>query len=173
MTAKKRDIVIAGYSETAIDFKTGRSAYDLGGEALAKLLAATGIEKDAIDGLSVTTPLKTLLAPPEPRVAVKLARLRVPAPPRVARASLSPRVRLAPPAMVTLDEAAKVEPFIRERKVSFPVLLDPGRKVNEMFVVEGIPKSFVYDREGKLVAQSIDMRTQKQFLGMLAKAGLD
>src|SRR3984893_19569026 len=57
MTAGKRDIVIAGYSETAIDFRTGRSAYDLGGEALAKLLAATGISKDAIDGLSVTTPL--------------------------------------------------------------------------------------------------------------------
>jgi peroxiredoxin len=71
------------------------------------------------------------------------------------------------------EEAAKVEPFIRERKVSFPVLLDPGRKVNEAFVVEGIPKSFVYDREGKLVAQSIDMRTQKQFLEMLAKAGLE
>jgi len=71
------------------------------------------------------------------------------------------------------EEAAKVEPFIRERKLSFPVLLDPGRKVNEMFVVEGIPKSFVYDREGKLVAQSIDMRTQKQFLEMLEKAGLE
>ncbi len=71
------------------------------------------------------------------------------------------------------EEAAKVAPFIRERKVSFPVLLDPGRKVNEMFVVEGIPKSFVYDREGKLVAQSIDMRTQRQFLEMLGKAGLE
>jgi peroxiredoxin len=71
------------------------------------------------------------------------------------------------------EESAKVKPFIRERKVSFPVLLDPGRKVNEMFVVEGIPKSFVYDREGKLVAQSIDMRTQKQFLEMLGKAGLE
>ena len=71
------------------------------------------------------------------------------------------------------EEAAKVEPFIRERKVSFPVLLDPGRKANEMFVVEGIPKSFIYDREGKLVAQSIDMRTQKQFLEMLGKAGLE
>jgi peroxiredoxin len=71
------------------------------------------------------------------------------------------------------EEAAKVDPFIRERKVSFPVLLDPGRKVNEMFAVEGIPKSFVYDREGKLVSQSIDMRTQKQFLEMLSKAGLD
>src|SRR5208282_725914 len=74
---------------------------------------------------------------------------------------------------VSDEEAAKVEPFIRERKISFPVLLDPGRKVNEMFVVEGIPKSFVYDREGKLVAQSIDMRTQQQFLEMLAKAGLE
>src|SRR6202140_333014 len=71
------------------------------------------------------------------------------------------------------EEAAKVGPFIRERKISFPVLLDPGRKVNEMFVVEGIPKSFVYDREGKLGAQSIDMRTQKQFLEMLGKAGLE
>jgi peroxiredoxin len=70
------------------------------------------------------------------------------------------------------EEAAKVKPFIHERKVSFPVLLDPGRKVNDLFVVEGIPKSFVYDREGKLVAQSIDMRTQKQFLEMLGKAGL-
>jgi len=71
------------------------------------------------------------------------------------------------------EEAAKVRPFIRERKVSFPVLLDTTRKVNDLFVVEGIPKSFVYDREGKLVAQSIDMRTQKQFLEMLGKAGLE
>jgi peroxiredoxin len=85
--------------------------------------------------------------------------------------------RFGPKGFVVLgisdEEAAKVVPFIRERKVSFPVLLDPERKVNEAFVVEGIPKSFVYDREGKLVAQSIDMRTQKQFLEMLAKAGLE
>ena len=53
----QRDIVIAGYSETPIDFKTGRSAYDLAGEALAGLLQATGIEKDRIDGLSVINPL--------------------------------------------------------------------------------------------------------------------
>lgn len=70
------------------------------------------------------------------------------------------------------EEAAKVAPFIAERKISYPVLLDPGRKVNELFQVEGIPKSFVYDRSGKLVAQSIDMRTQKQFLEMLGQAGL-
>jgi peroxiredoxin len=70
------------------------------------------------------------------------------------------------------EEAAKVSPFIAERKVSYPVLLDPGRKVNDAFIVEGIPKSFVYDRGGKMVAQSIDMRTRNQFLGMLAQAGL-
>ncbi len=70
------------------------------------------------------------------------------------------------------EDAAKVAPFIDERKISYPVLLDPGRKVNELYQVEGIPKSFVYDREGKLAAQSIDMRTRSQFQAMLAQAGL-
>jgi len=70
------------------------------------------------------------------------------------------------------EEAAKVSPFVAERKITYPVLLDPGRKVNTVFVVEGIPKSFVYDRDGKLVAQSIDMRTRSQFQQMLAAAGL-
>jgi peroxiredoxin len=71
------------------------------------------------------------------------------------------------------EETQKVEPFIRERKVTFPVLLDPGRKANDAFIVEGIPKTFVYDRNGKLVAQSIDMRTRGQFLAMLARAGIE
>ena len=70
------------------------------------------------------------------------------------------------------EELDKVQPFIAERQITYPVMLDPGRKVNELFQVEGIPKSFVYDREGKLVAQSIDMRTRGQFLEMLKKAGL-
>ncbi|MFZ0800544.1 MAG: TlpA disulfide reductase family protein [Terriglobales bacterium] len=70
------------------------------------------------------------------------------------------------------EEQDKVRPFIAEYKISYPVLLDPGRKVNDLFQVEGIPKSFVYDRDGKLVAQSIDMRTREQFLQMLGQAGL-
>ncbi len=47
-----------------------------------------------------------------------------------------------------------------------------GRKVNGLYSVSGIPMSFVYDRSGKLVAESMDMRTRQQFLAMLAKAGL-
>jgi peroxiredoxin len=70
------------------------------------------------------------------------------------------------------EDATKVKPFLTERPVSYPILLDPGRKVNEIFHIDGIPKSFVYDREGKLVAQSIDMRTRGQFEDMLAQAGL-
>jgi len=74
---------------------------------------------------------------------------------------------------VSDEDAAKVKPFIATRDIQFPILLDPGRKVNELFQIEGIPKSFVYDRGGKLVAQSIDMRTMRQFLEMLSRAGLE
>lgn len=73
---------------------------------------------------------------------------------------------------VSDEEAEKVNPFIAQQKITYPVLLDPGRKVNELFQINGIPKTFVYNRDGKIVAQSIDMRTQKQFLEMLAQAGL-
>ena len=70
------------------------------------------------------------------------------------------------------EDREKVVPFLGEHPVSYPVLLDPGRRVNEQFAVHGIPKSFVYDRSGRLVAQSIDMRTRNQFLEMLSRAGL-
>ncbi len=70
------------------------------------------------------------------------------------------------------EEAAKVTPFIQQHNITYPVILDPSRKVNDLFQVDGIPKSFVYDRDGTLVAQSIDMRTRGQFEEMLAQAGL-
>jgi len=70
------------------------------------------------------------------------------------------------------EDAFKVGSYIAHAGYTYPVLLDPGGKVAKQFHVEGIPKSFVFNRDGKLVAQSIDMRTQMQFLRMLAKAGL-
>jgi peroxiredoxin len=70
------------------------------------------------------------------------------------------------------EESEKVKPFLAEHPVSYPVLLDPGRKVNDLFVVRGIPKTFVYDRSGRLAAESIDMRTRRQFMEMLKAAGL-
>jgi peroxiredoxin len=85
--------------------------------------------------------------------------------------------RFGPRGLVILavsdEDAAKVAPFVEAQKLSFPVLLDPGRTVNKSMSVEGIPKSFLYGRDGKLVAQAIDRRTSRQFLDMLKLAGLE
>ena len=70
------------------------------------------------------------------------------------------------------EDADKVKPYVAQGKYSYPILLDPNRTVNEQFHIQGIPKSLVYDRTGKLVAQAPDMRTKGQFLEMLAHAGL-
>jgi len=70
------------------------------------------------------------------------------------------------------EEPFKVNSYIAPTGYHPPVLLDTGGKVAKQFHIDGIPKTFVFDRDGKLVAQSIDMRTQHQFLMMLAKAGL-
>jgi thiol-disulfide isomerase/thioredoxin len=84
--------------------------------------------------------------------------------------------RFGPQGLIILaisDEGAdKVKPYIERGKYSYPILLDPGRTVNERFHIQGIPKTLVYDRTGTLVAQSPDMRTMGQFLEMLAQAGL-
>lgn len=84
--------------------------------------------------------------------------------------------RFGPQGLVVLgiddENPEEVKPFIAQQGITYPVLLDPGRRVNTLFEIEGIPKTFVYDREGKIVAQSIDMRTQTQFLEMLGRAGL-
>lgn len=70
------------------------------------------------------------------------------------------------------EDRTTVAPFLAEHPVDYPILLDPGSRVNGLFAVHGIPKTFVYDRSGKLAAESIDMRTRRQFLEMLSRAGL-
>ena len=70
------------------------------------------------------------------------------------------------------EDEGKVRPFIEKEGYRFPVLLDAGGAAAKQFRVDGIPKNFLFDRNGQLVAQSIDMRTRQQFEAMLAKAGL-
>ena len=85
--------------------------------------------------------------------------------------------RFGPQGLVILavsdEEISKSQPFIAEQKYTYPILLDPGRRVNKLFIVEGIPKSFLYNRDGKLVAEAIDRRTETQFLVMLKQAGIE
>ena len=74
---------------------------------------------------------------------------------------------------VSDEKRETVEDFLKKQDYTFPVLLDPDRKVNTAFGIEGIPNSFLFDRQGKLAAQSIDMRTERQFLEMFKTAGLE
>jgi peroxiredoxin len=74
---------------------------------------------------------------------------------------------------VSDEKRETVEKFLSKNSYNFPVLLDPGRKVNTAFFVEGIPKSFIFDREGRLAAQAIDMRTEAQFKALLKQAGIE
>jgi len=73
---------------------------------------------------------------------------------------------------ITDEDAFKVVSAIGSWNYHPPVLFDTDGKVHKLFHVEGIPRTFVFDREGKLVAVAIDQRTQRQFFQMLAAAGL-
>ena len=73
---------------------------------------------------------------------------------------------------ITDEDALKVNSLISRMGYHPPVLLDPDDKVNKLFHINGIPKSFVFNRKGKLVAIAVDQRTKHQFLQMLAVAGL-
>jgi thiol-disulfide isomerase/thioredoxin len=73
---------------------------------------------------------------------------------------------------ITDEDSSKVSSFLAPASYHPPVLLDPDGKVHKLFHVEGIPRTFVFNREGKLVAEAIDQRTLRQFLGMLQKTDL-
>jgi len=89
---------------------------------------------------------------------------------------------LAPEGLVVLSinvdqrdasDPFKVPTFVGLMGYHPPVLLDSDSKIAAKFHVDGgIPKTFVLDRDGKLVAEAIDMRTQRQFLAMLAPTGI-
>lgn len=73
---------------------------------------------------------------------------------------------------ITDEDAFKVGPLVSEWGYHPPVLIDFGDKVHKLYHVEGIPQTFVYNRDGKLVGEAIDECTEQQFLSMLAEAGL-
>jgi peroxiredoxin len=61
---------------------------------------------------------------------------------------------------VSQDEDGRraVEPFVREMKLSFPVLIDPERQVGQRYGVWGYPETFVIDRNGYVVERVIGPR---------------
>ena len=73
---------------------------------------------------------------------------------------------------ITDDDLRSAGAFAQRNNIAFPVLIDRLHEASGAFHVETKPRDFVFDREGKLVGQSIDMMTQPQIFNMLARAGL-
>ena len=61
---------------------------------------------------------------------------------------------------VSQDEqgAKAVAPFVRDNKLTFPVLVDPDHQVGDRYGVWGYPESFLIDREGRVVERVIGPR---------------
>jgi len=70
------------------------------------------------------------------------------------------------------EDEFKVGSFLAPANYHPPVLLDPDGKVHKLFHIDGIPKTFLFNRDGKLLAVAIDQRTRRQFLQMLSKTDL-
>lgn len=73
---------------------------------------------------------------------------------------------------VTNEDQAKVDKLFHGVTPHFHVLYDPGNKVADAYFVDSLPRTYVFNSEGKLAAVGMDGRTQQQFLEMLKKAGL-
>jgi len=73
---------------------------------------------------------------------------------------------------ITDEDPFKANSFVAPNNYHPPVLIDADNNVHKLFHIEGIPRTFVINRDGKLVAEAIDQRTQRQFLKMLEGTGL-
>lgn len=73
---------------------------------------------------------------------------------------------------VNADESEReVQKFAEKMNLTFPILLDPGNKVNELFHLRGYPTTFVLDADGIVQVQHIGSLTEKQIEEYLVKAG--
>jgi len=73
---------------------------------------------------------------------------------------------------ITDEDSFLVHSFLQSKSYHPPVLIDSGGSVHKLFHITGIPRSFVFGRDGKLVGEAIDQSTQRQFFGLLGAAGL-
>jgi peroxiredoxin len=73
---------------------------------------------------------------------------------------------------ITDEDLFKVGSFLSTAKYNPTVLLDPDDQVHKQFHITGIPNTYLFGRDGKLLAVAIDQRTRRQFLEMLSKTDL-
>ena len=73
---------------------------------------------------------------------------------------------------ITDEGPLTVVPFLTGKQYNPPVLIDSNDAVHKQFHITGIPKTYIFDRDGKMVGETIDQSTEKQFFALLGQAGL-
>jgi peroxiredoxin len=70
------------------------------------------------------------------------------------------------------EPAADVAAFVEELDLTFPVLLDPGSTVNDLYRVRGYPTTFFINRDGYVDRQHIGIMSAGQLGTYLDNLGL-
>jgi len=73
---------------------------------------------------------------------------------------------------ITNEPLFKVGGFLQANKYHPAVLLDHDSEVGKKFHVDGVPRTFLFNRDGKLISVAIDACTVRQFVSMLTKTNL-
>ncbi len=74
---------------------------------------------------------------------------------------------------VNLDEPADdVRRYTSDLALTFPVLLDPGAKVNDLYRVRGYPTTFFVNRDGVIQREHVGIMSDGQLKGYLTELGL-
>ena len=66
----------------------------------------------------------------------------------------------------------QVAPFVAERQVTYPVLLDSDGKVYSAYQVAALPETFVIDKQGRVAVHRIGLATRDKFEEELKAAGV-
>jgi cytochrome c biogenesis protein CcmG/thiol:disulfide interchange protein DsbE len=75
---------------------------------------------------------------------------------------------------VNFDEPPqKVEQFVEQFQLGFPVLLDPGAMVQELYRIRGYPTTFVVDEAGVVQFHHIGLITEDQLKEYLTQMGVN
>jgi thiol-disulfide isomerase/thioredoxin len=71
------------------------------------------------------------------------------------------------------DELAPtIRQFYSTNAITYPTLLDPDNKIHNLFGIDGIPATFVFDPDGKYVGRVPFPHTEANILRVLKQAGL-
>jgi peroxiredoxin len=70
------------------------------------------------------------------------------------------------------EDPSTVRRFAGEYSMNYPVLIDTGGAIKGQFRVSGLPQTFVYNRQGRLVAHAPARPSRQSFLKMLGRTEL-